>query len=260
MSVLRYYKMAECDERGYPLDWEQCRTCDGKGYLDDLVPGVRHGTCATCDGHGSLKAAALFWLLAERGGVHTPNPSKGARCEDCGHPMSEGTWEEVTQAEFDRLHPDGDQANVWLSTQNCPFAYGIHYSSCDEGCDHGGAGRRFNTVYGSGWVLMNDLDPRHPDCSDQASWRSVDVRLLDWPHDLRPESLAVLCLRCWADRTKAREDRPGDHRRTPGATRRSIASWGEHADDCPARDAPVSCACGYADAVALSQAQQDGPA
>jgi hypothetical protein len=34
----------------------------------------------------------------------------------------------------------------------------------------------------------------------RASWRPVDVRCLSWPHDLRPESLAVLCLRCWAGR------------------------------------------------------------
>lgn len=28
----------------------------------------------------------------------------------------------------------------------------------------------------------------------------VDVRCLGWPHDLRPERLVVLCLRCWAER------------------------------------------------------------
>jgi hypothetical protein len=34
----------------------------------------------------------------------------------------------------------------------------------------------------------------------EASWRQVDVRRLSWDHDLRPEYLAVLCLRCWSTR------------------------------------------------------------
>jgi hypothetical protein len=33
----------------------------------------------------------------------------------------------------------------------------------------------------------------------EASWRQVDVRTLGWPHDLRENKLAVLCLRCLAE-------------------------------------------------------------
>jgi hypothetical protein len=38
----------------------------------------------------------------------------------------------------------------------------------------------------------------------EASWRPVSLRTLGGPDDLRPENLAVLCLRCWAAESAAK--------------------------------------------------------
>lgn len=108
--------------------------------------------------------------------------------------------EELTlAAAFDLLREGTDPAD--FGDGNC-----THYSPCDEGCRHGGPGRWTNGG-AMGWGLLADSDG-YPDVREavrdrltpEAAWRPVDVRTLGWPHDLRFEKLAVLCLRCWAAR------------------------------------------------------------
>ena len=212
MSILRVYTPRECDEHGVPLDWERCRTCVGTGYQGGpLKPSHRPGypksdieVCpGPCGGHGSLKAAALAVVWGERRDAF--DGSFLPRCEGCSHPMSEGTWEE---------HPPGyprNSAITFLSggqePPREPLSNGIrmeatHFSPCDERCEHDGSGR-VRKVGSEGWRADDDVGQWRlaPDAMEaEASWRPVDVRLLSWPHDLRLEHLAVLCLRCWAAR------------------------------------------------------------
>jgi hypothetical protein len=216
-DALRVYDPAECDERGVPLDWERCRRCDGRGHREGYESEARYCgrpgccVCGVCHGHGSLKAAALDWLTKRRQPESTFTGRDPLRCEDCGHPMSEGN--DLAHAE--RCLRMGVEPQGTIGR-------GVFYSPCDEGCRHGGpvrcpdggtchhecadfqpggypqgeCWRTFNaeplSAYGEQW-------PR-PQPKREASWRPVDVRTLGWPHDLRPEKLAVLCLRCWADR------------------------------------------------------------
>ena len=213
MSVLRVYLPRECDEAGVPLDWWSCRRCADR-------PGViwmKDGTgdeypCPDCEGHGSLRAAAMAaveprgWSSADhinyQRGDEVP-----ARCEDCGHPMSEGTWE-AWNLEAARPHVGKVERYALAALRTMPAVdpgfngwwNATHYSPCDEGCRHGGVvatyerptapirEARFLSATGESIVRR------------EASWRGVDVRCLSWPHDLRPEQLAVLCLRCWAAR------------------------------------------------------------
>lgn len=205
-EILRVYDPVECDERGWPLDYERCRTCGGARVVHTDRPGATSPRpCPACDSHGSLKAAALshvgMWNMDDDGVVRL-------RCEGCGHQISEGTWE-------DRPHrqPDHeialDYALRCLRNRQEPMLTvdGVHYSSCDEGCRHGGPGRhrpsdRTHWVDLDGRVvagLFNELALSGSQV--EASWRQVDVRTLGWPHDLRPEKLAVLCLRCYTERS-----------------------------------------------------------
>lgn len=232
-SVLRVYDPAECDEHGVPLDWEKCRTCDG-----GLLPYVGWTTvpvsCDVCGGHGSLKAAALAWFARtcphghKLVGINRDHHAKYdpcdrvseavCRCEGCGHPMSEGTWE----GEHPHPRPDllvgfaltelreGREPRTEVFDPPGTFAGGNHhFSPCDEGCRHGGPWRyrgEFVAGVGADWIDPHgavQLDPQVALARGfevEASWRQVDVRTLGWPHDLRPEKLAVLCLRCWAVR------------------------------------------------------------
>lgn len=234
MSVLRVYDPAECDDRGVPLDWEKCRYCEGEGTvlrnyghtaLDGSdtreKQGVQIERCVVCDGYGSLKAAVLAWIEARRENAYErtfgwdPVPVDRpyrTRCEDCGHLMSEGMWErqplpglhsyppeESTLSEAARCLSEGlEPGGTMLST---------HYSPCDEGCRHGGSGRR-NKVGFTEWKSV-EVDTESTigywtgiaGQRFEASWRPVDVRTLGWHHDLRTEKLAVLCLRCWAARS-----------------------------------------------------------
>jgi hypothetical protein len=243
-SILRIYDPVECDERGVPLDWDRCRTCGDKGYTVDMrVPRVGPRTalpegCDTCGGYGSLKAAALaerVKLQADAEFSRRIEPFKSeslpadqgaaleqierhafrieevaalarehvvVRCEACGHPMSEGTWEATPAGDWT------DDDRRFAPDESLPLA-GIlrHFSSCDQGCRHGGPIR-----CDSASELTTQWDTLLPDVDGdvvraivaggsvkvESSWRSVDVRTLGWPHDLRPYKLAVLCLRCYA--------------------------------------------------------------
>lgn len=149
-------------------------------------------------------------------------PAQPARCEDCGHPMSEGTWEGCGDGIRGEDLPTLGvgflrTALMDLRRGDEPLVAPVHYSPCGEGCRHGlparwaeldelvpGASRdiaeeAWDDVPGStdptGRDEVRDLLSAGP---IEASWRQVDVRTLGWPHDLRPEKLAVLCLRCWA--------------------------------------------------------------
>src|SRR5207249_382467 len=80
------------------------------------------------------------------------------RCEDCGHPMSEGTWDGVPLSErLDAAHYlAGAEAAFVLGVD--PGNYVIHYSSCDEWCRHGGPGRhRWLDEDYLTWQATNDL-------------------------------------------------------------------------------------------------------
>lgn len=242
--ILRVYDPADCDEQGVPLDWERCRPCMGTGTVIDMAgrenigaphrpqPQLAEVACPRCGGHGSLKAAALAglderlrraWSDLNYRDPEAREQSDAAfrvRCEDCGHPMSEGTWERIVIAS-PALGPSKADAMLALHDLRAggepepgPAFPNVHYSPCDERCRHGGPGRvwvpKGSEVYpgqDDRWHYEADQDTAHrEDVREngydrvEASWRSVDVRTLGWPHDLRPESLAVLCLRCWAAR------------------------------------------------------------
>jgi hypothetical protein len=199
-EILRVYDPAECDERGVPLGWEKC----------DCI-GCSPGGCA-----GSLKAAALVAMTPKWDwAASKPIP---VRCEDCGHPMRAGTWEGGT---FDPQNPriDGPGTLAWafehlLHCGEPPAAlsgelasgatFDIHYSPCDEGCDGhrlDGPGRWREGAWAQNHAVPPSLRTMVAFSGIiEAAWRPVEVRTLGWPHDLRPEKLAVLCLRCFAGR------------------------------------------------------------
>lgn len=237
MSVLRVYDPSECYSTGLPMDWKRCRNCAGRGVIAEVsrVAGERgrRVTCEICGGHGSLKAAALAERTRERDGVTVadmpigPEPYRArvfaerhpVRCEGCGHPMSDGTWESDqpyfgASASLDmaaELLRDGVDPSTW-GDGNC-----IHWSPCDEGCRHLAnvgdvrtRGDDHSPGYPHGWaaltraadadVTLGQMVEAWPGKEFEASWREVGARTLSWPHDLRPEKLAVLCLRCWTAR------------------------------------------------------------
>lgn len=232
MSIRRVYDPDECDEQGVPLDWERCRLCDGSGELRQMGTahdGGEYRPCERCGGHGSLKAAALH----EKSLARFPSGAVGwvmlpvapIRCESCSHPMSEGTWDDPfaaanlglgyveTRARGERLILRGEEPRA-IDAPGTTAS--LHYSPCDDGCRHDGDHVRWH-VRGQGWIeggritepigqhitRMGPPDDITGPMPIEASWRPVDIRCLGWPHDLRPEKLAVLCLRCFAERSRA---------------------------------------------------------
>jgi hypothetical protein len=206
-SVLDVVARSECGPDGYPLDWEWCRMCEGGTKPFNLLAG----RCPMCGGHGSLRAAALS--LFSLGITYSPDWVVGMpewRCGKCNHPMSEGTWE---------IHERWrDQANGYSNDEVIKyieeaFAEGrsikyvestykdaVHLSKCDGKCTHSaehvrshpeGSFKAFRetdtSMFGaieSGWIV-------------ESSWRQVDIHFKNgWQHDLRPENLTLLCLRC----------------------------------------------------------------
>lgn len=149
------------------------------------------------------------------------------RCEGCGHPMSDGAWEGPRPRYIAEGHDVllFDAAQEFLRRKREPKVGRVHYSPCDEVCQHGapirvaveGARAALDLQSGeaetpekAGRKVLVDLMGTtagewargiNPDYGPvEAVWRAVDVRTLGWPHDLRPEKLAVLCLRCYAAR------------------------------------------------------------
>lgn len=235
MSVLRTYDPAGCSADGKPLDWERCRQCAGDGYLlfnygHTVEPdgslggrGMRSTPCEPCAGHGSLKAAALahmrYGTCVDVGRLDA-SVGREPRCEDCGHPMSDGTWE-GNHPRLDVLLSfaltelrEGYEPRTGIFTRSAPDSLDgptvVHYSPCDGKCRHSGSVRVHNpdqSIEAPHWsgALDFETEVRHSviaGMSVEASWRPVDIRTLGWPHDLRPERLAVLCLRCFAERTR----------------------------------------------------------
>lgn len=130
---------------------------------------------------------------------HDPHPAHGvARCEGCGHPWSDGTWEGDG-----RLQPTPHALRLGVAPTN-----GVHWSPCDTGCQHSGSVRMHNpdqtdaAPYWSDPLKFETSVAYNAEAGleVEASWRGVDVRTLGWPHDLRPQMLALLCLRCLAAR------------------------------------------------------------
>ena len=204
MTILRVYDPEECTAEGVPLDWERCRNCEGVGWTIGAAGICDEGQpppCGVCLGYGSLKAAALASrLMRFRGSVPIPAGEIGHRCESCSHPMSEGTWEgSGTLSEILMTETLYCVERDLREGREPPRHHFVHYSPCDEGCRHGGP-TRIGTR--EGWCLTN-VGPQGyiGNHSAEASWRPVDVRTLGWPHDLRPEKLATLCLRCFAERS-----------------------------------------------------------
>lgn len=220
MSILRIYDPPECDSNGDPLDWERCRACAGSGKVQ-WQTGCGDDDCEVCGGFGSLKAAALahFSLsLPYNAAKHFAKGPEGAsgwlcgtpewRCESCSHPMSEGTWgglgEFTPLAVLTRVERDLRIAGDTAFTDGLEV---VHYSPCDEGCDHGGQVRANDSSdLTKTWEpLTLDADALRAvvaSCAAvEASWRQVDIRRMGWPHDLRLERLSVLCTRCYAERT-----------------------------------------------------------
>jgi hypothetical protein len=175
------------------------------------------------EGEASLpldKEAALAQL--EKIAIHNNRVAEEAdasfivRCEGCGHPMTEGEW--VADPKYPGLKPGEFFFDGWvpgvpdllagalgeLRAGREPFFEPLHYSLCDKGCRHGGPGRASQSDLrgesAGAWLAKAaryDVTPRP---FYEASWRPVDIRTLGWPHDLREDKLAVLCLRCLAER------------------------------------------------------------
>lgn len=210
--------------------------------LSGLLPGttaavLRSEACPVCEGHGSLKALALESIAKRSRGGKTFTPHQKNciayntmgghcdchrallpfRCEGCGHPMNDGIW---NGADLDGDGPE-EVARFWTAqARKClrlgtePFwgAKGmpVYWSPCDEGCRHGGPvlARSLASVV---WDAFPTDPPRPIDQmvrshDVKASWRQVGIRRMGWAHDLRPERLAILCLRCYAERNSTDKD------------------------------------------------------
>jgi hypothetical protein len=226
-ALLRVYDPSECDDQGVPLDWERCQQCGGDGFTVEADPADESGEtpeqvpCDRCETRGSLKAVVLAHFMARQRPDETcsGDPDQGTctcdtlRCEDCGHPMGDGTWEGSEWGPRSGLSPAvGSEAWAFehLRRGNEPpreivgSATGTHYSPCDEECRHEGPTRfrhpagDFAFTYAEHPVNMRLA--AESGGVVEAPWRGVDVRTLGWPHDLRPERIALLCLRCLAAR------------------------------------------------------------
>lgn len=209
---------------------DPCGTCGGHGSLKAAVlAGLeerlrrdwrerrfreREARGETFDGDAlpGDKVAALDQIQSHAVAMNRHRSEDDAafviRCEGCWHPMGEGTWDGVPErypASQLAVILDGALTDLCDGFEPASTTTAVYFSPCDEECQHDGPVRA--------WT---DLDKRWRQIADpatvadfrgwgavEAAWRQVDVRTLGWPHDLRPEKLAVLCLRCWADRQKA---------------------------------------------------------
>lgn len=139
------------------------------------------------------------------------------RCEDCGHPRSNGTWV-YRSSGVDSRAPDKSPLSdlAWKQAALVDLRCGkepriqsihyVHYSPCDEECRHHGR-MRFHGGHITEWYY-DDLPRRiRADAAVatferiEASWRDVEVRFMPRLSPLTPSETAMLCLRCWAART-----------------------------------------------------------
>lgn len=161
------------------------------------------------------------------------------RCEGCGHPMSDGTWDgDLTRPpkllrgrgmQGDRAinwtthlsveRPDeataGDWMNLhlaaaasWLRAGEEPPAHAtvaVHWSPCDEGCRHDMAHTVIGGVARTPWdvgqsnYVMGETCASWPGKVFEASWRQVDVRFANG----WPHDLRTENLRLWCLRCEA---------------------------------------------------------
>lgn len=203
-ELLRVYDPHECDEDGIPRDL------------------------------AAIKPAAIGYLKANewrRGGAHPDHPGP-ARCQDCRHPMSDGTYRRggqwstpVGTEQWALAHlRRGDEPPLEIAG----LPVDVHFSACDEACRHPGPFRWRTGENGTGWfddlstsetagwppgsavrTLLQSVAPYELG-RVEASWRRVDVRCLGWPHDLRPHKIAVLCSHCWGARLSTKITRRED--------------------------------------------------
>lgn len=199
-----------------------CPTCDGHG---SLKVAALHGVVTSARYRNpwweefSPGSAPLYpadpVAAGDQIGAHASAIERAAeemcrflaevpRCEDCHHPASDGTWVGLLPREEAIVGclQDGLDPTEVLRPED-PEA--THWSPCDQHCTHGGPVRHRDD--GEEWTTTEGLArggsailAKH--VQTQASWRHVDLRTLSWPHDLRPESLAVLCTRCFAVRAR----------------------------------------------------------
>lgn len=218
--------------------------------------------CGSCRGYGSIVAAIVArvrkyqplgvnWRGAACERTDYPVPDKAIRCEDCKHPAADGdgVWRHnytnglvasqralATRVALEDLLGGRDVR---------PVPHGVeHWSPCGTGCEHRGPVR---AVDGAAALPLDDeeLDDlggvagavKHGRATGQvveARWRPVEVRVLGWPHDLRPEKLAVLCLHCHARRLAAAKQLPTPVGSTPAPANQKAVSVVD--------DGPVYCA------------------
>lgn len=250
MTLLRVHSKREMESYGCD-PWERCPAClrdpgvcwrcEGAGCAECSASG----RCSTCNGLKSGKAM----VLAERATHEVPTTigqrfidcgyrlqtlagidgddliyANGGscsithcapqlvRCEDCSHPMSEGTWERVHHVEriiFPSYESSLRTAEVELRAGREPQPMlQIHFSPCDKACKHStrsyGTERIYDEELGA-WRFVEGVGKPaelvRAGRKVEASWRPVDARRLSYDNDLRPEQTAVLCLRCFAERT-----------------------------------------------------------
>lgn len=221
-NIFRVYDPKECDKDGVPFDFLKCRACDGTGRLIHEIKGAHSDTfvanspCPTCRCHGSLRSAALAELLlgelkgmGKMVGGQLPilfrGADRNARCDECNHPKSAGIWQGIS--EYEGFGGWNDEQRLAVALEELTRGWEpdkvsarIHYSPCDSECYHTGPVRVERRT--GGWLqpagnkaILNAIKSGR--CVE-ASWRTVYARTLGWPHDLRIEKLAVLCLRCYA--------------------------------------------------------------
>lgn len=214
---------SEVNGRLVPYD---CPTCGGHGSLKAAALAYLTTTCgardesagAVCNRrphedrwHGEIRDGETW--AAWGGGESRPQSQETARCEGCGHPMSAGTYEGPTRGDAWRSRIATANAREALRAGRepdyAPNGHLVeHWSPCDSGCRHGAPFRWRDPHVGPDWEL-DSREGQHVRCvfgvepgyDIEASWRQVDVRTLGWAHDLRPEKLAILCLRCWTERS-----------------------------------------------------------
>ncbi|MET0601869.1 MAG: hypothetical protein ABW167_07755 [Baekduia sp.] len=233
---LAWWKCGDCNANNRGAD-AFCHRCGSGAPEDGPEP------CERCAGFGCLKAAAIEARRLVQAGDEVMRRWGDQRtfegmslevihehavrfealrqevhetwkvcCEDCFHPMGDaGFWEREGSDQVPYGAPDlwAISQKMWLDAMrkhgDDRVYQPVHWSPCSALCRHGGP-MRFRNLLG-GWENVSPLGPIQAQAATDraawASWREVDLRLLDWPHDLSRSSVAVLCLRCYVERLRA---------------------------------------------------------